>query len=70
MIQIQSYAEGIDFGLGPLGLLALSNAFKEFNAWAMQQLRARQASIAVTPSSSSSATVELDVLTPGGPRPR
>ena len=41
MIQIIDYASGAEWGLG---LLALANAFKEFNAWVMAQLK-DQASI-------------------------
>jgi hypothetical protein len=36
MIQIIDYAQGPDYGLG---LLALANAFKQFNAWVMTQLK-------------------------------
>jgi outer membrane protein OmpA-like peptidoglycan-associated protein len=41
MIQISDYAQGPDWGLG---LLALANAFKQFNAWVMERFR-DQASI-------------------------
>jgi hypothetical protein len=41
MIQIMDYAQGAEWGLG---LLALANAFKQFNAWVMTQLK-DQASI-------------------------
>ena len=36
--KIVAHASAIDFGLGPLGLLALSNAFKKYNDWQFARL--------------------------------
>jgi outer membrane protein OmpA-like peptidoglycan-associated protein len=36
--QMVAYASGIDLGLGPLGLMALSDAFKKYNDWQFARL--------------------------------